>query len=549
MFRFSRLAAPFLAVATLVLLGLTLVVRPAGAVAGADELLFLTRLNQERANHGLPALQLLPALHDLSEDWSNQMLSRRTATSSGLSHRPADQQRAFVEANVTRGWEQIGENVGYGYSVGSLHNAFMNSPTHRANVLGDYDYVGVGSVIDGADGRIYVTFNFLRANLNADVIGVPAPGPAPAPPALDRTTRFNAITPARLLDTRTTGGKPSGAGSQQLVIAGRAGIPADLSKVAAVALNVTATDVESSGFVKVWPTGGAVPGTSNLNTAWGRTVANQVTVPVGVNGAIDLFTSQPAHLVVDVTGWYEPVSSSASGRFVETSPQRLFDSRANGAPRLAGGQLTTLQVEGANGVPATGVSAAVLNVTLTDTAQAGHVTVWGDGAQPPTSNVNADSAGQTVANQVIVPVGRDGNIRLVNNNPTHAIVDLVGWFTDGSAPASTSGLFVPVAPYRAVDTRPMRTRSASTAQWNLNLQGAGWKAAALNVTIVDSGSPGHTVVWGGGSMPATSTVNADRVHQIVPNAATVTGAGDNVISIFTMQESHLVVDVFGFYKS
>jgi uncharacterized protein YkwD len=59
---------------------------------------------------------------------------------------------------VTR-WRTLGENVGMGYGVSSLHQAFMASPGHRANILaGDYRHVGVGTA--QRHGTLFVTVVF-----------------------------------------------------------------------------------------------------------------------------------------------------------------------------------------------------------------------------------------------------------------------------------------------------------------------------------------------------------------------------------------------------
>ena len=53
-------------------------------------------------------------------------------------------------------WWAWAENVGYGPSVGWIHNAFMNSSYHSSNILrSSYNYVGVG-VAYGWDGTVYV---------------------------------------------------------------------------------------------------------------------------------------------------------------------------------------------------------------------------------------------------------------------------------------------------------------------------------------------------------------------------------------------------------
>ncbi|MFE6848118.1 hypothetical protein [Streptomyces sp. NPDC057686] len=81
-----------------------------------------------------------------------------------------------------------------------------------------------------------------------------------------------------------------------------------------------------------------------------------------------------------------------------------------------------------SGIPA-GVSAVALNVTVTNPREAGHLTVFPSGqTAPTTSNLNF-TAGQTIANSVIVPVGADGKIDVRNGAwaGTDVIVDVVGY--------------------------------------------------------------------------------------------------------------------------
>ncbi|MGE3328997.1 MAG: CAP domain-containing protein, partial [Acidimicrobiia bacterium] len=120
--------------------------------ASDAEVEFLQRLNSERTSRGLVALTRDPGLDAVADDWSGRMASVNV-----LSHRPDLSTRiAAVEPRWTRG----GENVGYGGDVLGLHNAFMNSPGHYANVVGDWNRIGVGVVVKGS--TIWVTFNFLK---------------------------------------------------------------------------------------------------------------------------------------------------------------------------------------------------------------------------------------------------------------------------------------------------------------------------------------------------------------------------------------------------
>ncbi len=83
---------------------------------------------------------------------------------------------------VASGWEALAENVGAGPSVDSLHAAFMASSGHRRNILGDYNYVGIG-VSQSDSGQLWVTVIFMRKG-------------APAPPPTTTTTTTTTVAPA-----------------------------------------------------------------------------------------------------------------------------------------------------------------------------------------------------------------------------------------------------------------------------------------------------------------------------------------------------------------
>jgi hypothetical protein len=80
-------------------------------------------------------------------------------------------------------------------------------------------------------------------------------------------------------------------------------------------------------------------------------------------------------------------------------------------------------------VPASGVSAVVLNVTATAPTSTTWVTVWPSGQpRPDASNLNV-LAGQSRPNLVVARVGAGGRVSLYNAfGSTHLIADVVGWF-------------------------------------------------------------------------------------------------------------------------
>ncbi|MEA2829159.1 MAG: hypothetical protein QOG43_3598, partial [Actinomycetota bacterium] len=88
-----------------------------------------------------------------------------------------------------------------------------------------------------------------------------------------------------------------------------------------------------------------------------------------------------------------------------------------------------LQVTGRGGLPASGVTAVVLNVTATDATQGGFVTAYPAGSPRPNASSLNFTAGDTVPNLVVVPVGSGGVIYLYNRTGTvNLVADVAGWF-------------------------------------------------------------------------------------------------------------------------
>ncbi len=123
-----------------------------GAVdPGNAEAQFIDLINAERTSRGLNPLSVDP---DLTAGARMQAAAIRDA--GRLFHNPD-------LGSVTSGWSWIGENVGYGYDVANLHNAFMNSSGHRANILkSGATHVGLGVLVDGS--TVWVAEVFMTAN-------------------------------------------------------------------------------------------------------------------------------------------------------------------------------------------------------------------------------------------------------------------------------------------------------------------------------------------------------------------------------------------------
>jgi len=130
---------------------------PAGAAttAGAEEVDLLRLHNDARGAAGLAPLADDVVAREVARDWAREL-----ADSGRLRHNP--DLVAQVDARVTRDWTRLGENVGVGSDVRALHDAFLASSPHRANILGAYNRVGVGAARD-AQGRLWVALVFVQA--------------------------------------------------------------------------------------------------------------------------------------------------------------------------------------------------------------------------------------------------------------------------------------------------------------------------------------------------------------------------------------------------
>ncbi|WP_432903181.1 fibronectin type III domain-containing protein [Micromonospora matsumotoense] len=374
-----------------------------------------------------------------------------------------------------------------------------------------------------------------------------------------------AVPPARLLDTRSGLGAPAGATRQvTLAVAGRGGIPA--TGAAAVAVNVTVTAPTGGGFVTVYPGGTARPTASNVNYARGQTVANLVVVPVGADGTVVLYSSAAAHLVADAAGWFSTArtASPAAGLFHGLSPTRLVDTRTGSGGTTPGpdGRLD-VQVTGAGGVPAAGVSAVVLNTTVAGADAAGYVTAYPAGQPRPTASTLNFVAKQVLANRVIVPVGTDGKVSFYNRaGSTPLVIDVTGWFSDGSDPAVGGAYLASVPPTRIVDTRTglgaAKGPVAGGSSLPVAVAGrAGLPAATAalpptglvaNVTAVQPTSAGFLTVYPSVTTRPTASDLNFTPGGVVPNLSVAPlGVDGGMLVHNSAGATHVVVDVVGYF--
>jgi hypothetical protein len=335
---------------------------------------------------------------------------------------------------------------------------------------------------------------------------------------------LNQVLPRRVLDTRTTTGghhgKLASGATMRLAVLGH-GIPG--AGVSAVLVNVTAVNGTSrTGYLTLFATGVTQPTASTLNDRGAAAIANQALVPLGSDGTISIFNSAgQTDVIVDIVGWVGSHAGAGNGQTTTTTPARILDTRTtNGghhAPLLNGKSLT-LQVEGAGGIPATGVSAVYANITALPTGNAGgYLTAYPSGTSQPLSSAINFPAGGTTANLALLKVSGAGAITITNHSAgANVIVDIAGWISGGSVTtdagiqatqvtrildtrSTLGGHKAPVGPNASVSVRVLGVGGVPSA---------GVAAVVVHVTGVSPTSATYLSAFATGyPAPSTSTLN------------------------------------------
>jgi hypothetical protein len=304
-------------------------------------------------------------------------------------------------------------------------------PTSNANV-GACDVAANTAVLSvDAAGATEIQV-YAPVNVIIDVLGYysPAAGAVAA-------GRFQALTPARLIDTRASTAASNeysraDTGNTSVVrvpVTGHAGVPAG-AKTVSLTITAIGPGSDASGYVTAYAGGSTRPATSTVNhSGSGDTRANLALVPIGADGTIELYLYQVANVVIDVGGWITSSSDPAgtAGRLHLTVPTRIADSR-NGlgvAPLAPGGQVTLEPT----GVPssATGI---VQNVTMVS-----HAPGWICATPNPWSGgdvsvQNAREGGQDrpALTFTTLGAGPQPRLRYCTQDSADLIVDVSGYF-------------------------------------------------------------------------------------------------------------------------
>jgi uncharacterized protein YkwD len=153
------------------------------AIEASSQQGFLVKLNELRRSQGLGNLAWNGALTVHAIAWSEHMSAqnrlyhaRDTGPGDGVE---PHQDYVTIGSKIVPNWQRLAENVGVSgmYSscsltalesnaakaVDALHRAFVNSPGHYKNMVGDHNQVGIGVHIDSDE--MWVTVRFAKGDL------------------------------------------------------------------------------------------------------------------------------------------------------------------------------------------------------------------------------------------------------------------------------------------------------------------------------------------------------------------------------------------------
>src|SRR5581483_2804143 len=232
----------------------------------------------------------------------------------------------------------------------------------------------------------------------------------------------------------------------------------------AYALNVTVVPQSSLGYITVWPSGQTQPTVSSLNSLDGRVKAVAVVVGAGVNKAIDVYTTDTTHFVLDITGYFVAPGNPNSLYYYPVPKYCELLNTVNppttdglGGPPLTADIARSFQVTNNPNcyIPPEAVAYS-LNIIATPVNRGSldYLTLWpSDQAQPFTSTLNAPT-GTTVANAAIVEAGTGAISLYASGADTNVEIYLNGYFGPEEVGNKTGNALYVQTLCRGNDTRP-----------------------------------------------------------------------------------------------
>jgi uncharacterized repeat protein (TIGR03803 family) len=461
---------------------------------------------------------------------------------------------------------------------GNYYGSTRTGGTHAAGTLFEvtpggalttlYDFCSGSGCSDGGQplaglkytrGNFYGTTSTGGSANDGTVFSFPAPAPSPV--------QFTAITPCRLLDTRSpNGGGPIQGGTFQtynLPQLSQSACNLDLSTAKTYSLNVTLVPIDNGpvSYLTIWPAGQSQPVVSLMNSLDGRIKANAAIVPAGTSGGVSIYVTNTTNVVVDIDGYFTTPGGSTL-QFYTLTPCRVADTRSSnypqglGTPNLSAGTARDFPVLSSPCLQNI-TNAAAYSFNLTAVPYQGsplyYLEVWPTGAPPanPVSTLNNTTV-TYVANAAIVPAGSDGKITAYPSNNTDLVIDINGYFAPPGGQGALS--LYPAIPCRVYDSRKVGSGQPFTGTLDPPVDVVDGtcgvpdsaKAYVFNTTVVPTLYLSYLTLWPDGTgQPVVSTLNAADGF-ITSNMAIVPNV-DGDIDAYAAGMTQLILDLSAYF--
>jgi hypothetical protein len=250
--------------AVAILVALVVVAAPAAAASAesVDSNDIYSGLNSARAAAGKGALAHNASLDAVALGWANQM-----AADNAMSHNPN------TGSQIPAGWSSWGENVAHGFATGAATNVgWTNSPSHYANMIGDFTDIGIAFVSAGGTTwavEVFGKYATTAASVSTQVVTAEPDSAGAAAPASEQAPVTAPVAAAEASTASTAGPRDSAVG----------GVDPEASATDELATDSLATDASET----------TTPAAASSRTAATQPIASVGLVAVAVAIALIVF--------------------------------------------------------------------------------------------------------------------------------------------------------------------------------------------------------------------------------------------------------------------
>lgn len=204
-----------------------------------------------------------------------------------------------------------------------------------------------------------------------------------------------------------------------------------------------------------------------------------------------------------------------------------------------------------------GATAAIINLTATDGAGPGYLTLETCDAREPgpreTSAITF-AATESVATMAIVPLDADARFCVYRSTDVHSIVDVVAFLSADASELGDPMWFAPVTPTRLLDTReadPIGARAERRVPAPVvptaPIPAESNNYLFANVAAIDEAGPGYLQAGACGQLgPTAKFSNLNYMGAEVRANLTLMAESDDGSCVFSLAEADVIVDQLGY---